>query len=55
MLKKRYRPEEIIAKLGTVEDFQRPVAKELGIQIPFPQRDLHLRSVDSPIPVRNMQ
>jgi len=29
--------------------------KENGIEIPFPQRDLHLRSVDSPIPVRNMQ
>jgi len=27
--------------------------KEHGIEIPFPQRDLHLRSVDSPIPVRN--
>jgi small-conductance mechanosensitive channel len=29
--------------------------KEHGIEIPFPQRDLHLRSVDSPIPVRNME
>lgn len=28
--------------------------KEHGIEIPFPQRDLHLRSVDSPIPVRNL-
>lgn len=29
--------------------------KEHGIEIPFPQRDLHLRSVDSPIPVKNVQ
>jgi small-conductance mechanosensitive channel len=29
--------------------------KEHGIEIPFPQRDLHLRSVDSPIPVKKMQ
>ncbi|GAB4361945.1 MAG: mechanosensitive ion channel [Deltaproteobacteria bacterium] len=27
--------------------------KEHGIEIPFPQRDLHLRSVSGPIPVRN--
>lgn len=25
--------------------------KEQGIQIPFPQRDLHLKSVSIPIPV----